>query len=282
MKKSLLRFIKELYKIWITERPSVLAAALAYFGMFSFAPVIYIAFVVAGFFVNQLSMAENIFEKVENTFGVAMAEYIRTAVYSLSQTASTNSSFWSSAIAFIALFLAASGLFFQLQYALNTIWRVPPPKENGILTVLKQRLFSFVMVIGVGLLLVVAVLANIVLSWLDTLIPVLANLSGLNSLILLGLLSLSFALLYKILPDADVAWRDVWLASVLTALLMVLGGNLLGFYLKSGEIGSAFEAAGTVAVILMSIYFFAQIFLLGATFTRAFAYTFGSKSETDQ
>jgi len=277
MKKSIVYFIKELYNIWITERPNILAAALAYFGMFSFAPVIFIAFTVAGFFVNELAVANNIFQNVENVMGEDMALYIQNAVVNLSQTTAADTSFWSSAIAFLALLLAASGLFFQLQYALNTIWKVPPPEKNEMTAFLKQRLFAFLMVIGVGFLLVLVTLTNIILSWFNTLLPILSEVPYLNTLSFLGFMTLSFALIYKILPDTDVAWRDVWLASALTAVLMALGGQLLGLYLTSGKFGSAFAAAGMVAVILISFYFFAQIFLFGAVFTRAYAYIFGSR-----
>ena len=277
MKKSIVYFIKELYNIWITERPNILAAALAYFGMFSFAPVIFIAFTVAGFFVNELAMANNIFQNIENVMGEDMALYIQNAVVNLSQTTAADTSFWNSAIAFLALLLAASGLFFQLQYALNTIWKVPPPEKNEMTAFLKQRLFAFLMVIGVGFLLVLVTLTNIILSWFNTLLPILSEVPYLNTLSFLGFMTLSFALIYKILPDTDVAWRDVWLASALTAVLMALGGQLLGLYLTSGKFGSAFAAAGMVAVILISFYFFAQIFLFGAVFTRAYAYIFGSR-----
>ena len=277
MKKSIEHFIKELYNIWITERPNILAAALAYFGMFSFAPVIFIAFTVAGFFINELAMANNIFQNIENVLGEDMALYIQSAVVSLSQTTASDASFWSSAIAFLALLLAASGLFFQLQYALNTIWKVPPPDKNETTAFLKQRLFAFLMVIGVGFLLVLVTLTNIILSWFNTLLPVLSRVPYLNTLTFLGFTTLSFALIYKILPDTKVAWRDVWLASALTAVLMALGGQLLGLYLTSGKFGTAFAAAGMVAVILISFYFFAQIFLFGAIFTRVYAYMFGSR-----
>jgi membrane protein len=254
MKKSIISFIKELYNIWISERPNILAAALAYFGMF---------------------------QKVENLLGADLAQYIQNAIYNLSEMTTTGASFWSSAIAFLALLFAASGLFFQLQHALNTIWRVPPLKKNGTTAFLRQRLFSFVMVIGVGLLLVMATLANIILSWLGTLLPILSDIPYLNSLSFLGFVTLSFALIYKILPDADVAWRYVWLASALTAVLMALGGKLLELYMTGNKFGSAFEAAGAVDVILISIYFFAQIFLLGAVFTRVYAHIFGSKIEEE-
>ncbi|HIE25590.1 MAG TPA: YihY/virulence factor BrkB family protein [Anaerolineales bacterium] len=277
MKKNILNFIKELYKIWVTERPNVLAAALAYFGMFSFAPVIYIAFTVAGLFSDNLFMVNNFLEKVEDTFGADIAELIQSSVNNLSQIPSEETSLLSSIIAFFALLLAASGLFFQIQYALNTLWEVPLPDKNETTAMLKQRLFSFLMVIGVGLVLIVATLMNIILSWLDSLIPLLAEIPYLNSLSFFGLAMLSFALIYKILPDTDVAWRDVWAASAVTVLLMSIGGKLLGFYLTSGNFNSAFEAAGAVAVILISFYIYSQIFLFGAVFTRAYAYCFGSK-----
>ena len=277
MKKNILNFIKELYKIWVTERPNVLAAALAYFGMFSFAPVIYIAFTVAGLFSDNLFMVNNFLEKVEDTFGADIAELIQSSVNNLSQIPSEETSLLSSIIAFFALLLAASGLFFQIQYALNTLWEVPLPDKNETTAMLKQRLFSFLMVIGVGLVLIVATLMNIILSWLDSLIPLLAEIPYLNSLSFFGLAMLSFALIYKILPDTDVAWRDVWAASAVTVLLMSIGGKLLGFYLTSGNFSSAFEAAGAVAVILISFYIYSQIFLFGAVFTRAYAYCFGSK-----
>ncbi len=277
MKKSIHSFIKELYKIWVTERPNVLAAALAYFGMFSFAPVIYIAFTIAGFFGEQLLMANNLYGRVEATFGTDIAELIEKSVANLSQASLGEASLLSSIIAFLALLIAASGLFFQVQYALNAIWRVPPPAKGGTLVMVKQRLLSFLMVIGVGIVLIAATLINIILSWLDSLIPILADMPYLNSLSFLGLAALSFALIYKTLPDADIAWRDVWVASVVTVLLMALGGKLLGFYLTSGNFNSAFEAAGAVAVILISFYIFSQIFLFGAVFTRAYAFYFGSK-----
>ncbi len=281
MKKNIPNFIKELYRIWVTERPNVLAAALAYFGMFSFAPVIYIAFTIAGFFGEQLLMADNLYGKVEATFGVGTTELIGNSVNNLSQTPFGETSLLSSIIAFLALLLAASGLFFQVQYALNTVWRVPPPAKGRASAMIKQRLLSFLMVIGVGVVLIAAALINIILSWINSLIPLLSEMPYLNSLSFFGLAVLSFALIYKILPDADIAWRDVWVASAVTVLLMALGGKLLEFYLTSGNFRSAFEAAGAVAVILISFYIFSQIFLFGAVFTRVYAHYFGSKVEKE-
>lgn len=278
---TVLDFIKELYRIWITERPNILAAALAYFGMFSFAPAIFIAFTVAGFFVDELAVADQVFRQLENILGPDMAQYIQNTVYAVSQPATTGSSFLISAIGFVALLLAASGLFFQLQYALNVIWKVPPPTKDSTLAFLRQRLFSFVMVIGVGLLLVLATLAHIILAWFASTFPMVSSVPFLNTLLFLGLVTFAVALLYKVLPDVDVAWRDVWLGAGVTAVLVTLGGWLVGIYLTSSGYGSAFEAAGAIAVILIGIYFISQLFLFGSVFTRVYASMFGSKADRE-
>jgi len=134
------------------------------------------------------------------------------------------------------------------------------------------------MAIGVGLLLVLATLVNVLLAWLGSFIPIERSVPISNFIALVGLVTLSFALIYKVLPDVDIAWRDVWIGAAVTALLVILGGLLVGLYLGSGRIGSALEAAGTFAVILIGIYYIAQIFLFGAVFTRVYASMFGSQA----
>ena len=274
---TLLDFVKELYRIWVAERPSQLAAALAYYGVFSFAPVIFIAFAVAGVFIDELAMIHQVFERIGNVLGPEAAQLLQDNVETISQTTSGGSPLIS-LISFLALLFAASGLFFQLQYALNTIWNVPPPAKGETLVLIRQRLFSFVMAIGVGLLLVITTLVNVLLAWFGSFIPIERSVPISNLVALMGLITLSFALIYKVLPDVDIAWRDVWIGAAVTALLVTLGGLLVGLYLGSGRIGSALEAAGTFAVILIGIYYIAQIFLFGAVFTRVYASMFGSKA----
>lgn len=273
-------FAREVYNIWVAERPNQLAAALAYYSMFSFAPIIFIAYTVAGIFIDQIAAASRFYERLENIFGAELAQLVQDSVSTLSQT-TQGGSFLVSLISLIALLFAASGLFFQLQFALNTIWRVPPPKAGQTLKMVKQRAFSFVMVIGLGLILILATLLNFIISMFGQWLNELFGLGSLSQVLLtlvgtLGLFMLSFAIIYKILPDAKVTWRDVWLGSLATATLMTVAIYVLGFFFRAGSIGSAFEAAGAVALLLVGIYYGAQIFLLGAVFIRVYAHRFGS------
>lgn len=273
-------FLTELYNIWIAERPSQLAAALAYYGMFSFAPVIFIGFTVAGLFIDQLAAAERLYGRLTVLLGPETSELVEDSVAAIGHSA-TGTSLLASLISFIALFAAASGLFFHVQFALNRIWRVPAPQKDQTGVFIKQRIFSFVMVLGVGLLLVLATVANLALGWFGARLETLFDMSVpsvfMTGLASLALLTLSFALLYKVLPDSDIAWRDVWAGALAAALLVVLGALLLGLYFKSGSVGSAFEAAGAFAVLLIGIYYVAQIFLFGAVFCRVYAGLFGSQ-----
>jgi membrane protein len=273
---SVKEFLKELYRIWATERPGQLAAALAYYGMFAFAPVIFIAFWVAGLFIDQLSAANQFYARLENLFGSEVTEMIQQSVEAISAT-TTESSIIATLISVIALLLAASGLFYQLQFALNKIWGVPPPERGQTAGLIRQRLFSFLMVIGVGLMLILATLVNVVLSWFGSFFDLGSSMPVLNILGFLGIATLAFALIFKILPEAEINWHDVWIGALVTAVLVALALFIFGLYLSSGAIGSAFEAAGAFAVLLIGIYTIAQVFLFGAMFTRVFAEMYGSK-----
>jgi len=274
-------FLTNLYNIWISERPSQLAAALAYYGMFSFAPVIFIGYTVAGLFIDQLAAAERMYQRLEAVLGPETAEFIQSSVVALGNT-SGGGTLLGSLVSLIALLAAASGLFFQLQYALNKIWRVPPPEKGQTGAYIRQRLFAFIMVLGVSFLLILATLTNLIIrwfgSWLEILFEVSAPSVFLTFLGSLVLLTLSFAVLYKVLPDVEITWRDVWAGSFTAALMVMLFALLLGLFFTSGVIGSAFEAAGAFAVLLIGIYYVAQIFLFGAVFCRVYAGQYGSQS----
>jgi len=274
--ESVIKFLKELYKIWITERPSTLAAALAYYSLFSFAPVIFIAFTIASFFIDVQALVGEIIKRVENTLGAEAAQFIQETVLSISQTA-TGGSTLTTLIGYIALIFAASMLFFQLQYALNTIWKVPVAEKKGTLALIKSRFMAFLMVIGLGFLMIVATVANIIVSFLQTYIDLGSPVSFITIIAFIGLMTISIALVYKYLPDVDIAWGDVGVGSIVTAVLMALGGWLLGFYFTYSNITSAVAVAGAVAVLLIAFYIFAQLFLFGAVFTRVYASMFGSK-----
>jgi membrane protein len=272
---SIIEFAKELYRIWATERPGQLAAALAYYGMFAFAPVIFIAFWVAGFFIDQFS-TEQFFTRMENLLGPEVTLFIQDSVNAIAET-TTGSSVITTLISVAALLLAASGLFYQLIFALNKIWGVPPPVRGQTSGLIRQRLFSFLMVIGVGLLFILASLVNVIITWFGSLFDLSSNMPVISALAFLGIATLAFALIYKILPETEISWRDVWIGAFVTAVLVILAAVIFGAYLSLGNVGSAFEAAGAFAVLLIGIYTIAQVFLFGAMFTRVFAEMYGSK-----
>jgi membrane protein len=190
----------------------------------------------------------------------------------------TGSTIITTLISVVALLLAASGLFYQLQFALNKIWGIPPKEKGQTTGLIRQRLFSFLMVIGVGLILILATLVNVVITWFGSLFELSPSMPLLNSLAFLGIATLVFALVFKIIPEEQITWRDVWIGALVTAVLVTLALIIFGTYLSLGGIGSAFEAAGAFAVLLIGIYTIAQVFLFGAMFTRVFAEMYGSKT----
>lgn len=270
------RFFKAIFRAWREDQPSRLAAALAYYSMFSIAPVLFIALTVADAFVDTLATSDQLLTQLESTLGPETAQFVNDLVIDVSQR-TTASSPLMTIIGFGALLYAASGLFAHLKFALNTIWRVSPSADAGPLAFVKNRLLAFAMVIGVGLLLILSTLVGVVFSVVETRLD-LGGAELVNDLaVSLGLATLSFAIIFKVLPDADVAWRDVWLGAALTAVLIEIGSVAVGFYLSQSNYASAFNAAGALAVLLVAIYYFAQIFLFGAVFTQVYASMFGSK-----
>jgi membrane protein len=274
---TLRKFLKELFLTWGTARSPQAAAALAYYGMFSFAPIIFIAVSVAGVFFDRFIAANEVLVRLEATLGPEVTQFILDVVVKVSQGASGGTPL-TTLIGFIALLFAASGLFAQLQYALNNIWEVPPPTQRGILAIVISRLLAFVMVIGLGLLLVLMTASSIILSTLSMYLNLDHPLPTVELALFLGLGTAAFALIYRVLPDVDIAWRDVWLGALVTALLFALARWLLGFFLAHASLGSAFDAAGGLAVILVVIYYLALMFLFGAVFTKVYASMFGSKA----
>jgi membrane protein len=269
-----------LYQIWITERPGLQAAALAFFSMFSFAPVIFIAFSMVGIFADEIQIGNQFYQRLQSILGEEVALLIQDSITALSNS-SSGASILISIISFLALLFTASGVFFQLQYALNTIWHVPPPEKGQTLSYIRQRLFSFVIVIGVGLLGIMAVLTNLVLAWfgsaLERLLSINPNLSLAAGASALLLLTISFALFYKFLPETKVAWKDVWLGAVVAALLVLAAVTLAGLFFRNSSLSSALQVAGGFSVLLLFFYYIAQIFLLGAVICRVYANLFGSR-----
>jgi membrane protein len=278
-------FIQQLYKIWITERPNQLAAALAYFSMFSFAPIIFIAVSIVGLFIEKIDTASQLYQRLEGVFGEGISDLAQESVPALAKTPSS-SSLLVSVISILALLYAASGLFFQLQYSLNTIWHVPPPKKGQTMAFIRQRLFSFLIVIGVGLLGVLAVFANLLLTWFGSILERLLGIGG--SQVLAGklvapiLIVLVIALFYKNLPETKVAWRDVWLGAVISTSLILAAMIFAGLFIQYSTLNSALQATSAFTILLVGFNYIAQIFLLGAVCCRIYAELYGSRRSVSE
>jgi len=275
---SVKEFIQEIIAVWGNERPARLAAALAYYGMFSLAPMLFIAITVADIFVDTLAMSDQMFEQLSRTLGPETAEFIQSMVISASERAQSSNPI-STLIGLGALLYASTGLFAHLKYSLNAIWDVPMERQSGMMHYVKTRLLAFVLVLGIALILVVVTFFSVFTSILTTLL----NYSGQtifgNNVIFVLTLAVSFAILYRILPDEEVLWRDVWLGALITAGVFGVGRWGIGIYFRYSSVTTAFEAAGALAILLIAIYYAAQVFLLGAIFSKIYATRYGSKAK---
>jgi membrane protein len=271
--------LKTTYSEWSEDKASRLAAALAYYTAFSIAPLLLIAIVIAGLVFGDEAARGEVFGQLEGLIGPDGASVLQTAVdNSRQQGASTIS-----AIVGLALLVwSASSLFAQLQDALNTIWEVEPKPGAGIMGTIKRRFFSMSMVLGIGFMLLVSLVLSAALAVIGTffsgLLPGAEILwQVVNFVISFVVIALLFSAMYKVLPDVEIAWRDVWIGGAVTALLFTVGKLLLGLYLGNASVGSTYGAAGSLLVFLVWVYYSAQILFFGAEFTQVYARKYGTR-----
>ena len=272
-----------LFKQTITEfsedKVPRLGAALAYYTIFALAPLLLIVIAIAGLAFGHDAAQSRIFAQMKGALGPATAGGIQQMVTNAGKSKSGGTI--ATIVGVITLILGASGVFGQLKDALNTIWDVEPKKGGGILALIKGRFLSFAMVFGIGFLLLVSLV-------MDTAIAAVGmyaknNLPGGEALWHIAELGLSFcvvtvlmAMIFRLLPDLKIEWRDVWLGGALTSLLFVLGKFALGIYFARSAVGSSFGAAGSLVIVLLWVYYSAQILLFGAEFTQVYARSHGS------
>jgi membrane protein len=271
---SVFGLLKDTYSAWSEDRAPRLGAALAYYTIFSIAPLLIVAVGIAGQIFGEEAARGEVMSQVEETVGGPAAATIQDM---LRHSYTSGTSIWATVVGLAVLLFGASGVFVQLQDALNTIWRVAPRPDRGWLEVVRDRFLSFGAVLATGLLLLVSLAANTALAALgkflapDALPGGLSLWQGLNALVSLAFFTLLFALLFKLLPDVYLAWRDVWIGALVTAVLFTIGNYLIGLYLGYTSTASAFGAAGSLVVLLVWVYYSAQILLFGAEFTYVLA-----------
>ena len=278
--KGLWTLIKDTFAQWSADNPFQLAAALAYYTLFSMAPLLMIAIAVAGLVFGQEASQNQVIGIIEDLVGVQGARAIQEIIESAGQR--PDAGFFATAVGMILLLLGAGGVVGQLQDSLNTIWRVVPKTSRGIMGFLQDRLVSYSMVLSVGFLLVVSLVISAVLTAVSGIVGSFLSIDAatahvLDFVVSFAFIMLLFAVIYKFVPDVRIAWRDVWIGAATTSLLFSVGKFLIGFYLGHSTVASIYGAAGSLVTLLLWVYYSSLMFFFGAELTQVYATRYGSK-----
>ncbi len=272
--------LKRAFAGWWNDNVPRMGAALAYYTLLSLAPILIVAIAVAGLVFGAEAVRGEIVGQIDGLVGHEGALAVQAM---LEGAARPSSSIPATIVGVITFFLGATGAFLELQTDLDAIWRVKPKESTSFFkALLKQRLISFGLVLGFSFILLTSLVVSAALAALHTYMgntfPGVGVLwEALNVVVSLGVITLLFALVYKVLPDVKLAWGDVWIAGLVTAGLFTSGKLLIGLYLGTTSIASTYGAAGSVIVILVWVYYSAQVVLLGAEFTKEYVAVYGRR-----
>lgn len=272
--KDIFNLLKQTVAEWGEDNVPLLAAALAYYTVFSLAPLLLIAIAIAGAIFGEEAARGEVLVQLQGLVGQQGAEAIQTMIANANKPGSGGTIATITGVIF--LLFGASGVFGQLQTALNTIWEVKPKPGQGVRSFLQARFLSFAMVLVIGFLLLVSLVLSAVLSGIaqlfNSFVPDFVIVGQiLNFVISFAVITLLIAAIYKFLPDVTVPWRNLWVGAGVTALLFNIGKFLLGLYIGGAGVGSAYGAAGSFVVLLTWVFYSAQILLFGAEFTQVYS-----------
>lgn len=274
---------KEAAIAWDEDNASRLAAALACYTLLSMAPLVVLCVAIAGLVFGRAAAEGQIAGELGSVVGAQGAQAIESVI---ANAKNPGSGVLASVTGIIVLLFGASGVFGELQSSLDTVWEVQTKPGRGIWGVVKDRFFSFTMVLGVGFLLLVSLVVSAGLAAVGALLSSAVPLAWfwqiVNLLISLGVTAAIFALIFKVIPDVRVAWRDVWMGAVVTSLLFSLGRFLLALYIGHSGVGSSYGAAGSLVALVLWTYYSAQIFFFGAEFTQVYAARYGERIEPSE
>lgn len=279
--------LKDTVREWREDGANRLAAALAYYTTFSLAPLLVLIIAIAGLVGGQEVAQTQTMAQVQDLLGVEGREFVQGMIESASKP---RTGLTATIIGTVTLLFGALGVFGELQNSLNTIWEVKPKPAKGFVDGVKRfivkRLLSFTMVLGIGFLLLASLVVSAAISAMAAYIGnrwTLADfwLELINFLVSFLVVTVLFAMIFKFLPEIKIAWKDVWLGAAVTSVLFSLGKFLIGLYLGRSEVGNTFGAAGSLAILLIWIYYSAQILFFGAEFTQVYANRYGSRIVPD-
>jgi membrane protein len=270
---SWVHLIRQTISDWMEDKAPQLGAALAYYAVFSIPPLMLLVISIVGVFYKG-----DVTGAIAQELGTLVGEQTAQSILELQPSSTESNGMLATLFGGALLIIGATGVFAQLQDAMNTIWEVKPAPNRGFWGTVKDRFVSFTMVSGVAFLLLVSLMLTAAIGAFARWLPAAETLGHILELgISFILITVVFALIFKFLPDVKIAWRDVWIGAGVTAALFVLGKFLIGLYLAKAAVSSSYGAAGAVIVMIVWVYYSAQILFLGAEFTQVYANTFGSR-----
>lgn len=273
-------FMKEAIQAWVDDYAPSMGAALSYYTVFSIAPLLLIVISVVGLVFGEEAARGHISATLSGFLGSEGAIAIEGLLKSVSLH---NQGIVGTALGVALLLVGATSVFAELQNALDRIWRAPETnKPRGLIGLMRARLLSFGLILGLGFLMIVSLIASAALTALNEWwAPLFGGwdlvLQGVNFVVSFGLVTAVFAMIYKFMPSVPIAWRDVWVGAAVTAALFTVGKFLIGLYIGKSGVTSGFGAASSIVLLLVWVYYSAQIFFVGAEFTWVYAHRFGSK-----
>jgi membrane protein len=276
--RGVYRLIRAAFSEWSDDKAPRLGAALSYYTVFALAPVLVVAISVAGLAFGQEAAQGQIMTELRAMFGPETALMVQEM---LAKSAQRSAGIIGAVVGTATLLLGATAVMIELESALNVVWKVKPRAGQGVRGLIKNRILSLGLVLTLGFLLLVSLAASALLGALGGVLermsfPGAATVGQiLSNLVTLGVITVFFALVFKYLPDAKIAWRDVWVGGLVTSVLFHVGKIGIGVYLGHATVGSTFGAAGSLAILLVWVYYTAQIVLLGAEITRQYALRYG-------
>jgi membrane protein len=276
----MLIFLKEIFKEWRKDNASLYAASLAFYILFALGPVLVMAILVAGIILGKHAVQGEIIAGTQDIFGNKLAAALETLI----ENAWLSSSSGIFMVISIIIFLyAASRVFTMLKEALNIIWDIKHQPKRKLRHIIKSRGLSILFVLSIGLLLILSLFFSGIFAtlgiYLYKIIPIeIYIVHILNLVFSFILITFVFAMIYKFLPDIKISWKDVWIGAGVTAFLFLIGNILIGVYMREISSQSIYGAAGSVIIVLLWLYYCAQIFFLGAEFTNVYAKMYGSLS----
>jgi membrane protein len=279
--RTLFQLSKAAFRNWRGDFAPSMGAALAYYTVFSLAPLLVITIAVAGVVFGQEVAQGAILDQARGMVGENGAKAIEGMLASAQKP---RDGLIAGTLGVIALIIGATTVFAELETNLNRIWKAEAPKHSGLWNFARTRLLSFGLILAVGFLLIVSLVVTAVIMalgryWADWLGGMETLLQVVNFVVPLAIITVMFAMIYKFLPNVSIRWRDVWIGALVTSLLFSLGKFLIGIYIGRAGVESSYGAAGALVVLLVWVYYSAQIFLLGAEFTKVFAERHGSRTE---